>query len=138
MESTSVRAARIRSCASCDSARGAPSATSLNCRQDRGRSRRMRGGMGPLGLDARRLRARRRMRAPGLEIIAIALEQHTHIARAANGARLAQRYAYPGEAEVFEEQHGNVLGEGFDQMKLGCFDKGQHALRDPLVVERVF
>ena len=72
-----------------------------------------------------------------LKIIAISLEQHPHIARATDGTRLAQRYAHPGDAEVLQKEHGDVLGEGFHQMKLGSFDKAQHALRDLFVIERV-
>jgi len=36
-----------------------------------------------------------------------------------------------------ENEHGDVLGEGFNQMKTRPLDKGQHALGNSLVVQRV-
>ena len=41
------------------------------------------------------------------------------------------------DAEFLEDEHGEVLGERFDQVKLRAFDERQHALRHPLVVQGV-
>src|ERR1700722_16491095 len=129
MESTSARAAPIRACAASVRASGAPWATSATWRQESGRSRRMGCVISRLG--------GRRTRAPGLKGAAIALEHHTHVARTADGARLAQGDADPGDAEFFQHEHGDVLGEGFDQVKTRPLDEGQHAFRDSLVIQCV-
>ena len=39
--------------------------------------------------------------------------------------------------EFFQNEHGDVLGQRFHQMKAGIVDKGEHALRDSLVVQRI-
>ena len=62
---------------------------------------------------------------------------HAHVARAADGARLAQRNTHPVDAEVLQEKHGDALGQRLNQVKFRLLDECQHALRDPLVVEGV-
>src|SRR5664279_3750686 len=133
MESTSVRAARIRARTASERARDAPSATWLTWLQESARSRRIccgivSGGRGPGGL---------RMSTPFRKIIPIPLQFNADVAGTADGPRLAQRDAHPGNAEVAQNEHGDVLGESFDQMKLRSLHEGQHPLRDPLVIDRI-
>src|ERR1700733_445986 len=124
MDSTSRRAERMRPCASSDSASGTPAAMSATWRQESGRSRRMGGGMALAAISGTKGSGLgRRPRGPGFKVAAIALEYHAHIARTADGTRLAQGYSHPGDAELFQHEHGDVFGQGFDQMKLRSFDE---------------
>ena len=53
-------------------------------------------------------------------------------------ARLVHRDAHARDLELLEHDAGDLAGERFDQAITASFDEREHALRDGLVIERVF
>src|ERR1700683_4688690 len=104
MDSTSARDAAMRPRAASDRVRFAPSAMAPICRQD--------SGLSSVG-----------MRAPALEIGAIALQDHAHVAGIAHRAGLAQHYSHVGNGKLLENEHGDALTQGFHQVKTRLLDK---------------
>ena len=70
--------------------------------------------------------------APPVQILRRALEHHADIARTANGAGLAQGNAHPAHGELLQNEHGDVFGQRFDQMKAESSTKASTRFATPL------
>src|SRR5579883_2938583 len=76
-------------------------------------------------------------RGRGREVRATALDDDTDIARISDRARLVERDAHPLEPELLEQQQGEAMRQGLDQLELRSFDVGEDALGHLLVVHRI-
>src|SRR3984957_7773260 len=142
MDSTSPRASATRRSAASDNPNAAPSATAATSRQDNGASRRIPPfTIAPLttsiSMAAALLRGAARCGTPFVETGAVALQHDTHVARAANGTRFGEHDPDPGDAELLQNQHGDMFRQRLDQVKLRRLDETEDPLRHTLVVQRV-
>src|SRR5450631_2299695 len=132
MDSTSPRASATRRTEASDKLKVAPSATAATSRQESGSSR-----MIPLAMRSISGSAAR-CGAPFVETGSIAFQRDTHVAGAADGTRFAQHDPDPCNAELLEDQHGDVFRQRFHQVKLRRLDETQNVLRHALVIQGVF
>src|ERR1700722_16656959 len=77
------------------------------------------------------------VRGGSRQVGAATLDRNTDVARVANGARLVDRQPQPLDGKLLENEHGEPLREGLDELELGGLDEGQHAFRHLLVVDSV-
>src|SRR5258708_3202625 len=117
MDSTSPRASATRRSEASERLKVAPSATAATSRQESGSSR-----MIPPVTKSTSWGAAR-CGAPFVETGAIALQRDAHVARAAHRARLAQNNPDPCNAELLQNQHGDVFCQRFHQVKLRRLDE---------------
>src|SRR5258708_6969901 len=131
MDSTSPRASATRRSEASDKLKVAPSATAATSRQESGSSRMI----APVTKSTSSGAAR--CGAPFVETGSIALQRDAHVARVANRSRFGEHDPDPCNAELLQNQHGDMFRQRFHQVKLRRLDEAQDALRHTLVIQGV-